>query len=161
MRIKLSQLRRIIREQLEEEQERSELDKIKDVFAASGKQAVELADMVGLGSDPVVKAMKDVLEVAVDMLDTVTTPDFKPIQKGDPDMWSDVWGPMVRQSLAKVWPVSPPASRSRIKQANGVFMLFDGVNQFYGGWRAFGAPDPKLSVGELSDWASHPVEMPK
>ena len=161
MIITRTQLRRLIREQLEEEQEHSELGKIKEVFASGGAQAIELADMVGLGDDPVVKAMKDIHDVAVDMLDTVTASDFEPIQKGDPDIWSKVWGPMVRNSLTKVYPMVPPASRSRIKAANGVFMLFDGVNQFYGGWRALGAPDPKLSVAELSDWAGHPVELSK
>ena len=61
MRITRSQLRRIIREYAslparprEEEQENSELDKIKEVFVNGGAQAIELADMVGLGDDQAV-----------------------------------------------------------------------------------------------------------
>ena len=72
MKIKLSHLRRLIREQIEEEQGRSELDKILELFNnSSAHQAIELAKMVGLGDTEEVKNMaaahrlvKDWIELA-------------------------------------------------------------------------------------------------
>jgi hypothetical protein len=55
MRITRSQLRRLIQEQIEEE--RSELDKIKEIFISNGTQAVELGKML-LPDSPEVKAME-------------------------------------------------------------------------------------------------------
>ena len=67
MRITKRQLRRIIREQLEEEQGRSELDKILELFNnSSAHQAIELANMVGLGNTKEVKSMTAVHRLVKD-----------------------------------------------------------------------------------------------
>ena len=70
MRITRSQLRRIIREQIEEEQEHSELDKILELFNnSSAHQAIELANMVGLGDTKEVKSMTAVHRLVKDWVE--------------------------------------------------------------------------------------------
>jgi hypothetical protein len=68
MRITRSQLRRLIREQLEDEQERSEEQKVKDVFSASPRQGAELATMVGL---EVAKPMNTIIQMADEAFSTI------------------------------------------------------------------------------------------
>ena len=153
MKITRSQLRRIIREQLEEEQERSELDKIKEVFASGGAQAIELADMVGLGDDPVVYEMKEMVKVIIEMLDTVTDyshPSYGVKEGGKKDMSHRVWLPLLKKSLRNTYGYKAPAHH--------LLKDFGKLSQVYWGWYD---DDEAISVIEnLAVWAAHPVEWP-
>ena len=154
MKITRSQLRRLIREQLEEEQGRSELDKIKEVFASGGAQAIELADMVGLGNDEIVYEMKEIVKVIIEMLDTVTDyshPSYGVQEGGKKDMGRRVWLPLLKKSLRKIFGYREEYS----------FLIkdFQKLLEVYWGW--YEQPDViNPIVDNLADWAAHPVELP-
>ena len=105
-------IRGLLVEQDEEEQERSELDKIKEVFVNGGAQAIELADMVGLGDDPIVYEMKEIVKVVIEALDAIAAGKFvtPTIEGSKEDMARRVWYPLVKKSLKKIYRSSPGLS---------------------------------------------------
>jgi len=157
MRITRSQLRRIIREQLEEEQERSELDKIKEVFVNGGAQAIELADMVGLGDNPIVYEMKEIVKVVIEALDAIAGGEsFSPTIEGSKeDMARRVWYPLVKKSLKKIYRSSPGG----VANFQSLYTDMSKLMKTYWGW--YDAKEAASVVENLSDWAGHPVEIPK
>jgi hypothetical protein len=67
MRITRSQLRRIIRESLEDEQQMY-VQKVQKIFPTDANQAIILADTAGIGDTPKVMAMKGARNVIDDFL---------------------------------------------------------------------------------------------
>ena len=68
MKITRSQLRRVIREQLEDEQQMY-VRKVQKLFPSDANQAIELADMAGVGDTTPVRAMKSATDLVVKFLD--------------------------------------------------------------------------------------------
>jgi len=136
-----------------EQKERSELDKIKEVFANGGAQAIELADMVGLGDDPIVYEMKEMVGVVIDMLDTITDyshPSYGVQEGGKKDMSHRVWLPLLKKSLKKIYGYE--------KAGHTLLKDFGKLSQVYWGWHD---DEEAISVIEdLATWAGHPVEWP-
>jgi hypothetical protein len=67
MKITHSQLRRLIRESVEDEQ-LMYIEKVQKLFPSDANQAIELADMAGVGDTLTVLAMKDARELIVKFL---------------------------------------------------------------------------------------------
>jgi hypothetical protein len=162
MKITRSQLRRLIREQLEEEQGRSELDKIKEVFANGGAQAIELADMVGLGDDPVVYEMKEIVKVVIEALDAITNESFNGVEEfSKQDMARRVWYPLVKKGLGKIYhPAYSQWNRNWNDQFEVIYADISKLMRVYWGDSGHRAEEASSVVENLSDWAGHPVEMP-
>jgi len=142
----------------EQEQERSELDKIKEVFVNGGAQAIELAGMVGLGNDPAVYEMKEVVEVVIDALDVIVGGHSPPTQD-QPDMARRVWYPLVKQGLKKIY-TSPSGVKGRWNESyHEIYNELSKLMKTYWGW--YDAKEAASVVENLGIWAGHPVEMPK
>ena len=157
MKITKRQLRRIIREQLEEEQERSELDKIKEVFVNGGAQAIELADMVGLGDDPIVYEMREIVKVVIEAIDAIAAGKFvtPTIEGSKEDMARRVWYPLVKKSLKKIYWGSPGG----VANFQSLYTDMSKLMKTYWGW--YDAKEAASVVENLGIWAGHPVELPK
>tara|TARA_Y100000310_G_C20573892_1_gene759477 strand:- start:585 stop:1079 length:495 start_codon:yes stop_codon:yes gene_type:complete len=164
MKITKRQLRRIIREQIEEEQERSELDKIKEVFANGGAQAIELADMVGLGDDPAVYEMKEIVKVVVEILDVTTEQGFSGLPAGEYDQANQTWLPLVKKSLKKIYGdgLTPPRPDPQWnEQFQSLHADMKKLMRVYWGWYHPRLEDGMGVIENLADWAGHPVEIPE
>ena len=161
MKITRSQLRRLIREQLEEEQERSELDKIKEVFVNGGAQAIELADMVGLGDNPIVYEMKEIVKVVIEALDAIAGGEsFSPTIEGSKeDMARRVWYPLVKQGLKKIYTSSSGVKGRWNESYHEIYNELSKLMKTYWGW--YDAKEAASVVENLGIWAGHPVELPK
>lgn len=154
-------LREYIRELLvEQEEDRSELDKIKEVFVNGGAQAIELADMVGLGNDPAVYEMKEIVKVVIEVLDAIAAGEsFSPTSDGNKkDMARRVWYPYVKRGLKKIY-TSPSGVKGRWNESyHEIYNELSKLMKAYWGWY-----DEELAsiVENLGIWAGHPVELPK
>jgi hypothetical protein len=163
MRIKLLQLRRIIREALDEEQERSELDKIKEVFASGGAQAIELADMVGLGDDPAVYEMKEIVKIIIEALDAITDESFNGVEEFTKhDMAHRVWWPLAKKGLGEIYhPANSQWNSNWNDQFEVIYADISKLMRVYWGGSGYSAEETASVIENLADWAGHPVEMPK
>ena len=137
MKITKRHLRRIIREQLEEEQERTEEQKVKDMFPISPRQAAQLADMVGLEVAVPMKAivkLADDLFAAIEKLSNSNPPQTPLVGWGAPEEpeweeWLDGMGlgwlqdgnyNKVVDLVQEIYPLDsedPPAGEGKIIQA--------------------------------------------
>tara|TARA_B100000029_G_C17451967_1_gene915304 strand:- start:228 stop:668 length:441 start_codon:yes stop_codon:yes gene_type:complete len=143
-------LREYIRDLLvEQEEERSELDKIKQVFASNAIQAIELADLVGLGEDPAVKGMKKILEVAVGYLDLITTKHPDPVGA----IRLEGWMYALRNSIQEIYP------EQQGTEGKEIYDMFNQV--FYHLKGRISLERAEVHINHLSTWAGHPVELPK
>ena len=147
----------------EEGEERSELDKIKEVFANGGAQAIELADMVGLGDDPAVYEMKEMVKVVIEVLDAIAAGEsFSPTVKASVgDKATSVWYPLVKKSLKKIYGVgvdrlAPDPQWD--EQFQSLYADMSKLMKTYWGW--YDAKEAASVVENLGIWAGHPVEMP-
>ena len=91
MKITRHQLRRIIREQLEDEQ-LMYIEKVQKLFPFDANQAIELADMAGVGDTLTVLAMKDARELIVKFLQDWVAAD-KRTYRSPTSKWAFVDGP--------------------------------------------------------------------
>ena len=150
-------IRGLLVEQDEEEQERSELDKIKEVFVNGGAQAIELADMVGLGDDPIVYEMKEIVKVVIEALDAIAAGKFvtPTIEGSKEDMARRVWYPLVKKSLKKIYRSSPGG----VMNFQSLYADMSKLMKTYWGW--YDAKEAASVVENLGIWAGHPVELPE
>ncbi len=91
MKITKRQLRRIIRESLEDEQ-LMYIEKVQKLFPSDANQAIELADMAGVGDTLTVVAMKDARELIVKFLQDWVAAD-KRTYRSPTSKWAFVDGP--------------------------------------------------------------------
>jgi len=91
MIIKLSQLRRLIREQLDDEK-LMYIEKVQKLFPSDANQAIELADMAGVGDTLTVLAMKDARELIVKFLQDWVAADKRTYQAPG-SRWAYMEGP--------------------------------------------------------------------
>jgi len=96
MKITKRQLRRIIRESLEDEQ-LMYIEKVQKLFPSDANQAIELADMAGVGDTLTVVAMKDARELIVKFLQDWVAAD-KRTYRAPGSKWVPVDGPGIGTS---------------------------------------------------------------
>jgi len=96
MKITKRQLRRIIRESLEDEQ-LMYIEKVQKLFPSDANQAIELADTAGVGDTLTVLAMKDARELMVKFLQDWVAAD-KRTYRAPGSKWAPVDGPGIGTS---------------------------------------------------------------
>ena len=81
-------LRKYVRGLLAEQEERSDLEKLQDVFISNGAQAVELGEMI-LPNSPEVKNMRKVVDATKNFLKTFENPSFGyRVRQHERDLWN-------------------------------------------------------------------------
>ena len=152
-------LREYIRDLLiEQEEGRSELDKIKEVFISNGKQAVELADMLGLGDDPAVKGMKLVLEVAVGYLDVITNRHPDPMGVGRLEGWSSTLTKNIYDIYSKRQGTERNSYTLITPGGKEIYDRFSEVLKYHKGRSSL--EQAEMHINDLAKWSGHPVELP-
>jgi hypothetical protein len=112
--------------------------------------------MVGLGDDPIVYEMKEVVKVVIEMLDVITDETFSGLGAGEHDMASQVWFPLVKKSLKKIY---HPVNRWN-DQFQEVYADMTKLMRVYWGWYHPRLAEAIPIIENLADWAGHPVELP-
>jgi hypothetical protein len=160
MRITRSQLRRLIREQIEDEQ-LMYIEKVQKLFPSDVNQAIELADMAGIGDTKEVQAMKDTRNLIVKFLEdwvkadaSTARPDYDLSREEEKKKRGryeseirDKFYSHIQHGMGTVWHANEGTKKLGITYLHMTIGYRSGLKY---------RPEEIVAANELADWAGVP-----